>query len=169
MKKNEQAEQAIEQQEELETRTAEDKAAFLDDIEADFDPEVAIEKQAEADQQKAEQVDAAQMMQAATQETVLAGVGFAEVVLKEFVDDRLEVGEDNAKALANAAAPVVLKYNVSPPPWALKYKEEIGLGLVALSISASLFLQHRGLKKFDRLAALEAQQNAQAESEKTAS
>lgn len=147
--------------EEIETHSEQDKSEFLEDLESEFDPQTALDK---ADE-KAEAVNAQQLALEATQETVLVGVGMADFAVKEMLDERLEIGEDNAHALAKAAAPVILKYNVAPPPWAVKYKEEISLGMVALSITASLYLQHRSLKKADKQAAINAANEAQKEKE----
>lgn len=147
--------------EEIETHSEQDKSEFLEELESEFDPQAALDK---ADE-KAEAVNAKQLALEATQETVLVGVGMADFAVKEMLDERLEIGEDNAHALAKAAAPVILKYNVAPPPWAVKYKEEISLGMVALSITASLYLQHRSLKKADKQAAIDAANEAQKEKE----
>ena len=154
-------EQPILENEELETHTEQDKAEFLDELETDFDPQIAIDKAEE----KVEAVNAQKLALQAPEETVLAGPPRAHFAVKEMLDERLEIGEDNAHALAKAAAPVILKYNVSPPPWAVKYKEEISLGVVALSIGASLFAQYRGLKKADKQAAIDAVKEAQEEKE----
>ncbi len=154
-------EQPILENEELETHTEQDKAEFLDELETDFDPQIAIDKAEE----KVEAVNAQKLALQAAEETVLVGAGMADFAVKEMLDERLEIGEDNAHALAKAAAPVILKYNVAPPPWAVKYKEEISLGVVALSIGASLFAQYRGLKKADKQAAIDAIKEAQEEKE----
>ncbi|ERB66547.1 hypothetical protein G3U99_24390 [Vibrio coralliilyticus OCN008] len=138
-----------EQQKELETRSAEETTAFLDEIENEFDPEVALEKEQQDKAQKQNEIDAKQMALEATQEGVLVGMGIVDTMVKEFVDPRMEIDEGNAMAISQAAAPVILKYNVSPPPWAVKYKEEIALGVAVLGLSASLFMQHRQLKKLD--------------------
>lgn len=145
--------------EEVETHTEQDKNDFLEELENEFDPQAALDK---ADE-KAEAVNAQKMALEATEQTVLVGMGMADFAVKEMLDERLEIGEDNAHALAKAAAPVILKYNVAPPPWAVKYKEEISLGMVALGISASLFMQYRGLKKADAQAAIDAANEAQKE------
>ncbi len=147
--------------EEVETHTEQDKNNFLEELENEFDPQAALDK---ADE-KAEAVNAQKMALEATEQTVLVGMGMADFAVKEMLDERLEIGEDNAHALAKAAAPVILKYNVAPPPWAVKYKEEISLGMVALSITASLYLQHRSLKKADKQAAIDAANEAQKEKE----
>ncbi|MEZ8167930.1 MULTISPECIES: hypothetical protein [unclassified Vibrio] len=154
-------EQPILENKELETHTDKDKAEFLDELESDFDPQIAIDKAEE----KVEAVNAQKLALQAAEETVLVGAGMADFAVKEMLDERLEIGEDNAHALAKAAAPVILKYNVSPPPWAVKYKEEISLGVVALSIGASLYMQYRGLKKADKQAAIDATKEAQEEKE----
>jgi len=145
----------------VESHTEQDKSAFLDELESEFDPQAALDK---ADE-KAEAANAQQLALEATEQTVLVGVGVADFAVKEMLDERLEIGEDNANALAKAAAPVILKYNVAPPPWAVKYKEELSLGVVALSITASLFIQYRGLKKADKQAAIDAANEAQKEKE----
>ena len=145
--------------EEVETHTEQDKHDFLEELENEFDPQAALDK---ADE-KAEAVNAQKMALEATEQTVLVGMGMADFAVKEMLDERLEIGEENAQALAKAAAPVILKYNVAPPPWAVKYKEEISLGMVALGITASLFMQYRGLKKADQQAAIDAANEAQKE------
>ena len=147
--------------EEVETHTEQDKNNFLEELENEFDPQAALDK---ADE-KAEAVNAQKMALEATEQTVLVGMGMADFAVKEMLDERLEIGEENAQALAKAAAPVILKYNVAPPPWAVKYKEEISLGMVALGITASLFMQYRGLKKADAQAAIDAANEAQKEKE----
>lgn len=145
--------------EENEMHTEQDKHDFLEELENEFDPQAALDK---ADE-KAEAVNAQKMALEATEQTVLVGMGMADFAVKEMLDERLEIGEENAHALAKAAAPVILKYNVAPPPWAVKYKEEISLGMVALGITASLFMQYRGLKKADAQAAIDAANEAQKE------
>ena len=147
--------------EENEMHTEQDKHDFLEELENEFDPQAALDK---ADE-KAEAVNAQKMALEATEQTVLVGMGMADFAVKEMLDERLEIGEENAHALAKAAAPVILKYNVAPPPWAVKYKEEISLGMVALGITASLFMQYRGLKKADQQAAIDAANEAQREKE----
>ncbi len=147
--------------EEIETHTEQDKNDFLEELETEFDPQAALDK---ADE-KAEAVNAQKLALEATEQTVLVGMGMADFAVKEMLDERLEIGEENAHALAKAAAPVILKYNVAPPPWAVKYKEEIALGMVALGITASLFMQYRGLKKADQQAAIDAINEAQKEKE----
>lgn len=147
--------------EEVETHTEQDKNDFLEELENEFDPQAALDK---ADE-KAEAVNAQKMALEATEQTVLVGMGMADFAVKEMLDERLEIGEENAHALAKAAAPVILKYNVAPPPWAVKYKEEISLGMVALGITASLFMQYRGLKKADQQAEIDAINEAQKEKE----
>jgi hypothetical protein len=158
---NEELDQLVIDVEEIETHTEQEKSDFLEELETEFDPQAALDK---ADE-KAEAVNTQKLALEATEQTVLVGVGVADWAVKEMLDERLEIGEDNANALAKAAAPVILKYNVAPPPWAVKYKEEISLGMVALSISASLFIQHRSLKKADKQAAIDAAKEAQKEKE----
>lgn len=59
-----------EQQLDLETRSAEETTAFLDEIETEFDPEVALEKEQQDKAQKQNEIDAKQMALEATQEGV---------------------------------------------------------------------------------------------------
>ncbi|NRF28097.1 hypothetical protein HRJ45_24230 [Vibrio coralliilyticus] len=151
-------EQVIEEQIEIETRSAEDKNQFLNELETDFDPDAALAKQSQEEDEKQKQAELQAMADEATKEGVLMALGGIETVLKETVDERLEIGEENANVLATSAVPVIHKYNVAPPPWAVKYKEEIGLGLAVATVAFSLFMQHRSLKKADRQAALERQQ-----------
>jgi hypothetical protein len=151
-------EQVIEEQLEIETRSAEDKNQFLNELETDFDPDAALAKQSQEEDEKQKQAELQAMADEATKEGVLMALGGIETVLKETVDERLEIGEENANVLATSAVPVIHKYNVAPPPWAVKYKEEIGLGLAVATVAFSLFMQHRSLKKADRQAALERQQ-----------
>ncbi|CAM2986142.1 DUF3618 domain-containing protein [Vibrio neptunius] len=154
-------EQVIEEQLEIETRSAEDKNQFLNELESDFDPDAALAKQSQEEDEKQKQAELQALADEATKEGVLMALGGIEAVLKETVDERLEIGEENANVLATSAVPVIHKYNVTPPPWAVKYKEEIGLGLALATVSFSLFMQHRSLKKADRQAALERQREAE--------
>jgi hypothetical protein len=64
-----------EQQLELETRSAEETTAFLDEIETEFDPEVALEKEQQDKAQKQNEIDAKQMALEATQESILYRLG----------------------------------------------------------------------------------------------
>lgn len=157
-------EQVIEEQLEIETRSAEDKNQFLNELETDFDPDAALAKQSQEEDEKQKQAELQAMADETTKEGVLMALGGIETVLKETVDERLEIGEENANVLATSAVPVIHKYNVAPPPWAVKYKEEIGLGLAVATVAFSLFMQHRSLKKADRQAALERQQKESQES-----
>ncbi|MCM5511620.1 hypothetical protein J8Z26_26100 [Vibrio sp. SCSIO 43169] len=96
-----------EQQLELETRSAEETTAFLDEIETEFDPEVALEKEQQDKAQKQNEIDAKQMALEATQEGVLVGMGIVDTMVKEFVYPRMEIDEGNAVAISQAAAPVI--------------------------------------------------------------
>ncbi|AXN33059.1 hypothetical protein [Vibrio coralliilyticus] len=154
-------EQVIEEQIEIETRSAEDKNQFLSELETDFDPDAALAKQSREEDEKKKQAELQAMADEATKEGVLMALGGIETVLKETIDERLEIGEENANVLATSAVPVIHKYNVTPPPWAVKYKEEIGLGLAVATVAFSLFMQHRSLKKADRQAELERQRDAE--------
>ncbi|WP_425628267.1 hypothetical protein [Vibrio neptunius] len=160
-KKPTKQEQVIEEQIEIETRSAEDKNQFLNELENDFDPDAALAKQNQDEDEKQKQAELQALADEATKEGVLMALGGIEAVLKETVDERLEIGEENANVLATSAVPVIHKYNVTPPPWAVKYKEEIGLGLALATVGFSLFMQHRSLKKADRQAALERQREAE--------
>ncbi|AIW16290.1 hypothetical protein VITU102760_12185 [Vibrio tubiashii] len=160
MKENE---EQLELNEELQTLSSEDKNDFLKELEEEFDPEAALEKQETEKQEKQAKADGEQMMLQAAKEGALTLMGGLEMVIQEAADPRLEIGEENAVKVAEAAAPVILKYNVEPPEWAVKYKEEIGLGLAVATVGLSLFLQHRQLKKADRLEALRAKQAEEAE------
>ncbi|NOI20789.1 hypothetical protein F0223_21430 [Vibrio coralliilyticus] len=154
-------EQVIEEQLEIETRSAEDKNQFLNELENDFDPDAALAKQSQEEDEKQKQAELQAMADEATKEGVLTLLGGVETILKDSVDERLEIGEENANALATSAVPVIHKYNVAPPPWAVKYKEEIGLGLAVATVAFSLFMQHRSLKKADRQEELERQREAE--------
>lgn len=161
-------EEQLELDEALQSHSTEDKTDFLNELEEEFDPEAALEKQESEKQQKQVKADAEQLMLDTAKEGALTLMGGLEMLVKEAADPRLEIGEENAHKVADAAAPVILKYNVEPPEWAIKYKEEIGLGLAVGGVVLSLFLQHRHLKKADRLAELEAQQNEQQDAEQAA-
>ncbi|MDC5719425.1 hypothetical protein [Vibrio europaeus] len=160
MKENE---EQLELTEELQALSSEDKNDFLKELEEEFDPEAALEKQEAEKQEKQAKADGEKMMLQAAREGALTFMGGLEMVIKEAADPRLEIGEENAVKVADAAAPVLLKYNVEPPEWAVKYKEEIGLGLAVATVGLSLFLQHRHYKKADRLEALKAKQAEEAE------
>ncbi|SHO54470.1 hypothetical protein VQ7734_00184 [Vibrio quintilis] len=145
---------------ETEVHSEADKKTFIDELEQDFDPEVAKQKQEESQAQAEAEAAAEDIALNCAKDTALMVVGVAETGIQEMVDERLEIGEANADKFADAAAPLVLKYGVTPPEWLVKFKEEVMLGLSVATIGFSLWKQHRDFKKADmkaRKAELEAQ------------
>ncbi|MCC2525516.1 hypothetical protein [Vibrio coralliilyticus] len=139
----------------LEAHTELDEKALLAELSGDdFDPESVI--------QRKDPKQAAAL--AAGKQTATVVLGVVEQGLKMFGHQAFEFDPEGAEGVAEAAAPLFVKYNGELPPWLAEYKEEITFVVAAGALGVSSFSQIKALKAFDKAKEIE---QAESESEPT--
>lgn len=126
-------------EEQLELHSEFDEKELLDSLDDDFNPDTVIEKKSEK---------ALLLEQGAMTATAVLGVG--EQMLKQFGHKQFAFDPDQAEGVANAAAPLFLKYGGELPPWLTQYKEEIAFTMAAGALSFSSYAQIKALKQMDK-------------------
>ncbi|ARC91242.1 hypothetical protein B6A42_02485 [Vibrio coralliilyticus] len=145
----------VEDIEALEAHTELDEKALLAELSGDdFDPESVI--------QRKDPKQAAAL--AAGKQTATVVLGVVEQGLKMFGHQAFEFDPEGAEGVAEAAAPLFVKYNGELPPWLAQYKEEITFVVAAGALGVSSFSQIKALKAFDKAKEVE---QAESESEPT--
>lgn len=146
----------------LEVHDEFDEKELLNSLDDDFDPDAEIEKKSQKD---------LLLEQGAMTATAVLGVG--EQMLKQFGHKQFAFDPAQAEGVANAAAPLFVKYGGELPPWLAVYKEEIAFTFAAGALSFSSYAQIKALKQMDRekevKQAQSEAQNTQSESETHAS
>lgn len=151
--------------EELNTATSEpqytaEEKAFLAQLDAEEDAELAIEDKAESSaKEKADMLALKAALPFAAK-----GVTFIDGVLKA-KDKRLAFAEEEKQQLTEAVAPVLVKYGAEPPEWLLEYGPELALLFTAGMIGFSKWGMVQEIRKeeaAERRAFLEAQKKAAA-------
>lgn len=138
-------------QENIEMHSAFDEKALLDSLDDDFNPDAAVESKSEQERL---------LEQGAMTATAVLGV--SEQMIKQFGHKQFAFNPEQAEGVANAAAPLFVKYGGELPPWLTQYKEEIAFTMAAGALSFSSYAQIKALKQMDK--AKEVQQ-AQAQSQ----
>lgn len=127
--------------EQVEVHSEAEEAGFLntltDDVE-DFDPS-EIEQQTES--------DTAMLAQGAA--TVVTVLGVAELLAKKVGHKDVVFDQSEVENLANAAAPLFVKYGGEAPPWLADWKEEIMFGVAGVSFGFSVVGQVKELRALD--------------------
>ncbi|MEZ8102214.1 hypothetical protein [Vibrio bivalvicida] len=132
--------------EQLEQHSELDEKALLAELNGeDFDPEAVLKRK---DPQKAAAL-------AAGKQTATVMLGVVEQGLKMFGHKAFEFDPEGAESVANAAAPLFVKYNGELPPWLAEYKEELAFVAVAGSLGFTSVQQIKALKAFDRAKEIE--------------
>ena len=130
----------IEQLENLEEVHSEvEEKALLAELDGeDFDPSTVTAK-----------VDAEAAKLAAGEASAMMALGVTEQLLKRFAHQDFAFDEEQAKGVANAAAPLFVKYGGELPPWLAAYKEEFAFVVAAGALSFTSFSQIKALKAMD--------------------
>ena len=130
----------IEQLENLEEVHSEvEEKALLAELDGeDFDPSTVTAK-----------VDAEAAKLAAGEASAMMALGVTEQLLKQFAHQDFAFDEEQAKGVANAAAPLFVKYGGELPPWLAAYKEEFAFVVAAGALSFTSFSQIKALKAMD--------------------
>lgn len=130
-----------------------DEAAFLKSIagdETEFEPSETKDKPDNA-------VELAVMAG-----MVGGGLTMAEEFIKNMVHQDFKFDETQAEKVANAFAPLLLKYGGEPPPWMAKYMDEITALCAVGMLGFGSFMQIKQLKA-DELTQAQAEKRAQSE------
>mgnify|MGYP006208215187 CR=1 FL=1 len=130
----------IEQLESIEEVHSEvEEKALLAELDGeDFDPSTVTAK-----------VDAEAAKLAAGEASAMMALGVTEQLLKQFAHQDFAFDEEQAKGVANAAAPLFVKYGGELPPWLAAYKEEFAFVVAAGALSFTSFSQIKALKAMD--------------------
>ncbi|CCN48932.1 conserved hypothetical protein [Vibrio nigripulchritudo MADA3029] len=140
----------VEQIEELEAHSEQDEKALLAELNGeDFDPESVIQRK---DPKHAAALEAGK-------QSACAVLGLAEQGLKMFGHKDFEFDPEGAESVANAAAPLLVKYGGELPPWLADYKEEIiFVGAVGMLGFGSV-QQIKARKAFDKAKEVEKEES----------
>ena len=130
----------IEQLESIEEVHSEvEEKALLAELDGeDFDPSTVTAK-----------VDAEAAKLAAGEASAMMALGVTEQLLKQFAHQDFAFDEEQAKGVANAAAPLFVKYGGELPPWLAAYKEEFAFVVAAGALSFTSFSQIKALNAMD--------------------
>lgn len=136
----------VEEIEQLEQHSELDEKALLAELNGDdFDPESVVKRK---DPKQAAAL-------AAGKQTAIVVLGVFEQGLKMFGHKAFEFDPEGAESVAEAAAPLFVKYNGELPPWLAEYKEEITFVGAAGVLGFSSVQQIKALKAFDRAKEIE--------------
>ncbi len=116
-----------------------DEKELLNSLDEDFNPDSVIEKKSQKEHL---------LEQGAVTATAVLGV--SEQMLKQFGHKEFAFDEAQVENVANAAAPLFVKYGGELPPWLSQYKEEIAFTFAAGALSFSSYSQIKALKKIDK-------------------
>lgn len=123
----------------IEVHSEADEAALLNSLDdKDFDP-------AEAEQNNAN--NSALLEQGAA--TVVTVLGVGEQLIKQFGHKDFAFDGSQVENVANASAPLFVKYGGELPPWLAQYKEEIMFTFATGALCFTSFAQVKALKKMD--------------------
>ncbi|EFP97448.1 hypothetical protein [Vibrio caribbeanicus] len=127
--------------EELETHSELDERALLAELDGeDFDPDSVVKRK-----------DPKENLALETgKQTTLALLGAVEQGLKMFAHKEFEFTKEGAESVAEAAAPLFVKYGGELPPWLSQYKEEMTFIAAAGLLGFSSVQQIKELKAIDR-------------------
>jgi len=126
-------------EEQLDMHSEFDEKELLNSLDDDFNPNTVIEKKSEK---------TLLLEQGAMTATAVLGVG--EQMLKQFGHKQFAFDAEQAEGVANAAAPLFVKYGGELPPWLTQYKEEIAFTMAAGALSFSSYAQIKALKQMDK-------------------
>ena len=147
------------EEEQLDMHSEFDEKKLLDSLDDDFNPDAVIEKKSQKDQL---------LEQGAMTATAVLGVG--EQMLKQFGHKEFAFNPEQAEGVANAAAPLFVKYGGELPPWLAQYKEELMFTFAVGALGFSSHSQIKALKKMDKEKEVkQAQSEPQTETENTVS
>ncbi|MYM58528.1 hypothetical protein GTG28_04760 [Vibrio sp. OCN044] len=136
----------VEEIEHIEQHSELDEKALLAELNGDdFDPESVIKRK---DPKQAAALEAGK-------QTASVVLGVVEQGLKMFGHKSFEFDPEGAEGVAQAAAPLFVKYNGELPPWLVEYKEEIAFIGAAGALGFSSFQQIKALKAFDKAKEIE--------------
>jgi len=125
--------------EEISVHSEIDEKELLNSLDEDFNPDAVIEKKSQKEQL---------LEQGAVTATAVLGV--SEQMIKQFGHKEFAFDEAQVENVANAAAPLFVKYGGELPPWLAQYKEEIAFTFAAGALSFSSYSQIKALKKIDK-------------------
>lgn len=136
----------VEDIEQLEQHSELEEKALLAELNGDdFDPESVIERK-----------DPNQAMKlAAGKQTAAVVLGVVEQGLKMFGHQEFQFDPERAEGVADAAAPLFVKYNGELPPWLMEYKEEITFVVATGALGVTSVKQIKELKAIDRAKEIE--------------
>lgn len=159
---NEQLNDAQTELDQIESRNEAEENQFLKDIAAEageFDPSTV---QAESGQDNSLELAMMAGM-------VGGGLTVAEEFIKNMVHPDFKFDEAQAEKVAEAFAPLLLKYGGEPPPWLAKYMDEITALCAVGMLGFGSYMQIKQLKS-DELTQAQAEKRTQSEaaSEKAA-
>lgn len=141
----------MESSEGIETHSEADERALIDELNnddgEDFNPDKAVNQ----DSAKAMALESGKV-------AVVMGLGVVQQGVKQFVHQDFEFDEAGVDGVANAAAPLLVKYGGKLPPWLEPYKEEIALFAATGMLVFGSYMQIRELKAMDRAKLVEAEQ-----------
>ncbi|MFT5879576.1 MAG: hypothetical protein ACI86X_000680 [Moritella sp.] len=116
-----------------------DEAALLNSLnDEDFDPGVAEQNSAN---------NSALLEQGAA--TVVTVLGMGEQLIKQFGHKDFAFDGSQVNNVANATAPLFVKYGGELPPWLAQYKEEIMFTFATGALCLTSFAQVKALNKMD--------------------
>jgi len=127
------------EEEQLDVQTEFDEKKLLDSLDDDFNSDAVIDNKSQKDQI---------LEQGAMTATAVLGVG--EQMLKQFGHKEFAFNPEQAEGVANAAAPLFVKYGGELPPWLAQYKEEIMFTFAVGALGFSSHTQIKALKKMDK-------------------
>ncbi len=151
----------------VETHSKEQESAFLNSVaeeEKDFDSDNSPEVKKLQDGQSAVEKAALKM----GEQSAIAGLGVIEQMIKQFGHKQFAFDPEQAQNLAEATAPLMLKYNGEMPPWLVAYKEELAFTIAAGGLAFGSVQQVRFLKASDAAKLIEQKKEAQKEAESDA-
>lgn len=116
-----------------------DEKELLNSLDEDFNPDSVIEKKSQKE---------ILLEQGAVTATAVLGV--SEQMLKQFGHKQFAFDESQVENVANAAAPLFVKYGGELPPWLAQYKEEIMFTFAVGTLGFSSHSQIKALKQMDK-------------------
>lgn len=136
----------VEEIEQLEQHSELDEKALLAELNGDdFDPENVVKRK---DPKQAAAL-------AAGKQSAMLALGAVEVVIRRFRQKSFSFEPEEVEEMAEATAPLLVKYNGEMPTWLAEYKEEITFVTAAGALGYGSIQKIKALDAIDRAKEIE--------------